>query len=324
MDYKRIEGESDKELINRICSEKENIGSWKDVADILNELLGTRFTESKYRKNYRLYSEGYRDSQLKTTNEHCKEIEDKIKELKKERIKLQTLNIERNKIDRVEARHELYYEQIGSVITTLPLPELMPIGEYDSDVKEEYILTLSDLHAGASFKSYSNEYSIEIMTDRFAQLVDRIQVFVDQHKCKKLYVIGLGDYIQGCIHLNDLKINESSVTKATVQVSHIVAQFLNQLSRFVEVEYSHVVAANHGQMRYLGSRPNELMYEDMEYIIGHYIKDVLADNPRVKVNVQDEHTEFILVPVLGWNIICMHGHQIRNIETALKDIFGNS
>ena len=97
MEYNRLDNESDKDLINRICSEKDNIGSWQDVANVINNLLGTAFTESKYRKNFKLYSEGYQDSQAKAIEEHNAELENKLKEIKKERIKLQTLNVERNK-----------------------------------------------------------------------------------------------------------------------------------------------------------------------------------------------------------------------------------
>lgn len=52
MQYRRYDGESDEELIYRICSEKDTIGSWQDVADILNNLLGTEYNESKFRKEY--------------------------------------------------------------------------------------------------------------------------------------------------------------------------------------------------------------------------------------------------------------------------------
>ena len=44
-----MEAETDEELIYRICSEKETIGSWQDVANILNKLLNQEYTESKYR-----------------------------------------------------------------------------------------------------------------------------------------------------------------------------------------------------------------------------------------------------------------------------------
>ena len=48
--YRRFDGETDEELIYRVTGDKDKIGSWQDVADILNELLGTEYTESKFRK----------------------------------------------------------------------------------------------------------------------------------------------------------------------------------------------------------------------------------------------------------------------------------
>ena len=320
MDYKRLQNESDKDLINRICSEKDKIGSWQEVADILNELLGTKFTESKYRKNYKLYSEGYQDSFLKSTENYNKEIDKKLNEIKKEKIKLQTLNIERNRLDRKEARQELYYEQIASLINALPLLNFNPCNDYEDDNVEQYVLTLADIHAGAKFESMKNAYSIEIMQERFEYLAEKIETFIKEHKCKELYVVGLGDYIQGCIHLNDLRINDSTVTKATVQVSRIVAQFLNYISQFANIKYFHIISSNHSQMRYLGTKPNEFMDEDMEYIIGHYIKDLLSNNKHVEVNVSDEYQDYVMLPVPNWNIICMHGHQIKNIKTVLTDL----
>ena len=320
MDYKRLLNESDKDLINRICSEKDNIGSWQDVADILNELLGTQFTESKYRKNYKLYSEGFQDSQELTINERGEKILEDLNKLKKERLKLQTLNIERNKLDRAEARQELYYEQIGALVDALPLPDFAPYEYLGEGEEEVYVLVLSDIHAGSAFKSMNNEYSMDIMKERFEILGSKIESFIKQHNIKMLYVVGLGDFIQGCIHLNDLRINDTSVVKATVEVSRVVAQFLNYLSKYTLIRYTHIIASNHSQMRYLGTKASELMDEDMEYVIGHYIKDLLAKNERIEVIVPDEHTEFIILPILGWDIVCMHGHQVKRIDSILSDL----
>ena len=58
--YKRFENETDEELIYRITSDKELIGSWQKVADILNELLGTNYTESKFRKERRKHFRPHR------------------------------------------------------------------------------------------------------------------------------------------------------------------------------------------------------------------------------------------------------------------------
>ena len=324
MNYKRLENESDKELINRICSEKNKIGSWQDVADIINNILGTTFTESKYRKNFRLYSEGYNDSQNKTIQEHNFELEKKLNEIKKERIKLQTLNAERNKIDRIEARKELYYEQIGSMISTLEPPVFNDwepnIAQIEEDYKEEYLLTIADIHSGATFKTEYNEYSPAIMLDRFDELTQKTISFIKKHNCKVLHVVGLGDFIQGCIHMNDLKINDSTVVKATVQVSQAMAEFLNKISKYVRIDYYHIISSNHSQMRYLGTKASELMGEDMEYIIGHYIKDSLANNKNIEVYVDEEASDYKEFEILQYKIIAMHGHQVKDINTLLNSI----
>lgn len=49
--YTRLPGETDDQLIYRVTKDKDLIGSWNDVADVLNELLGTHYGESKFRKD---------------------------------------------------------------------------------------------------------------------------------------------------------------------------------------------------------------------------------------------------------------------------------
>ena len=44
--YQRYENESPEELIFRICSHKDEIGTWSDVGRVLNELLGENYTSS--------------------------------------------------------------------------------------------------------------------------------------------------------------------------------------------------------------------------------------------------------------------------------------
>ena len=41
--YKRMVDETDEELIFRICRDKDIIGTWNDVKDILNELLNADY-----------------------------------------------------------------------------------------------------------------------------------------------------------------------------------------------------------------------------------------------------------------------------------------
>ena len=61
--YKRMVDETDEELIFRICRDKDIIGTWNDVKDILNELLNADYGESTYRKKYQAFEKMFNANQ---------------------------------------------------------------------------------------------------------------------------------------------------------------------------------------------------------------------------------------------------------------------
>lgn len=323
IELKRLDNESDEELIFRICSSKNEIGSWQDVADLINEITGNEYTESKYRKQYNNFQKMLKAnmSAVFPEEEYIKKLQTEKEEIRKERIKLQTANVERARVDRNISRQEMYYEQIGQMCSTLPLPEFEPLLkplEETADIS--YLCCLSDLHYGATFKSENNEYSPEIFTDRLMYLVDRLYGFVKEKSISKLHVACLGDTLQGLLRVSDLKINDTSIVKSLVEISRLIASFLNELSKFVTVEYYHVPSANHTQLRPLGTKASEIADEDLEYVIGNYIKDLCAANDRIKINLAEEHKQYLEINIDGFEILAMHGHQIKNIESSLKDL----
>lgn len=304
----------------------ENGYDWSEIkdkygincnSDTIRKSSSTPFG-GKMRSEYEKYKAGLN----KIENNSDSELDVKIQELRKERIKLQTANIERSRIDRAEARQEMYYEHVGQIIKALPIPNFEQITDTNDDVADQrdYILTITDIHFGAEFLSENNKYSKEIALERFEYLLDKTIHFIKQNKLTNLKVTCLGDSLQGLIHLTDLKINDSSVVRSCVEISRIIANFLNQLSRYINVEYYHVPSANHTQTRGLGSRPNELMDEDLEYLIGNYIKDLLSNNKRITVTLAEEGKQYVVIPVEGYEILAMHGHQIKSMESAIKDL----
>lgn len=321
--YARLDGETDQELIYRICSEKDKIGTWSDVKNILNRILHKTYGESTYRKSYQSFNKMMEANRNKfvNSNEQLEEINKQIEELKRERIKLQTSNIERNRIDRSVSRQEMYYEYVGNAITSLPLPEFNPFPIENKEGETiEYLVALSDMHYGATFKSENNEYSPDIARDRLVYLTEELVQFTQKNKIGKLNIVCLGDVLQGLIHLTDLKINDSTVVKSCVEICRLIAMMLNTLSAYTQIEYYHVPSANHTQIRALGARANELMDEDLEYLIGNYIKDLCRDNKRINVHLTSEGKQYLIIPVNGYDVIAMHGHQIKNIENSIKDI----
>ena len=315
--------ETQYEEILRTCSDKiegVNDYEWQDIVDkfnlnihrdVLRKAQSANLFGGYFVKKY-LESKGTTD----TAN-----IDNKIQELRKERIKLQTANVERSRIDRNEARHEMYYEQIGALCQSLPLPQFKPrqITSND-DIEHYYLVTLSDMHYGAKFQSENNEYSPEIFKDRLEYLFMQLIDFVERRGVKKLWIAELGDSLQGLIHLTDLKINDTSVVRAVVDFSRIIATFLNELSEYVDIEYVHVPSANHTQTRPLGTRSSELADEDLEYVIGHYISDLVKDNPHIEVKLADEGKQYVKIDIPEYNIYALHGHQIKDVNNSVKNL----
>ena len=331
----------DKKLLNKLPEETEEqylwrighyigdglVDSWKDVGDIVNSQLYTDESQYKTADTYRrqlstakkYYDNVFSPMISNSDSEYDSNIQKQLEALRKERIKIQTLNVERNRIDREEARRELFYEQVHTLAQTIPVPEFSAI-QAEEDNNETYVLCLADIHAGAKFTSLTNEYSLDIMKDRFDLLVVDVINFIKKHNVEKLIVLGLGDSVQGLIHANDLKINDSSMVAAVVTVSKTIAKFITELSRYTNIEYVHVGSSNHSQLRVLGTKPNELMDEDVEYIISHYIEDLCMANPRIYVRVPEVGEWFTKLNIEGFNVIAMHGHQIKNFENALKEL----
>lgn len=248
-----------------------------------------------------------------------KELDKKIEELRRERVKIQTANIERSRLDRSESRQEMYYEFVGNIITTLPLPDFKPL-RYGTTKEINYVVGLADIHYGSSFFSINNEYSPKIAKKRFEYLTGCLIDFIEEKNLNTLTIISLGDLIQGILRLSDLKINDSSIVKATVEVCRLIASMLNELSAYANIRYYHTPSANHSQLRVLGAKASELADEDLEYLMGNYIHDLCANNDRITVKLAKDGENFIEVKVAGNEIIAMHGHQVKNIENAVKDL----
>lgn len=316
---KRYIDENEDSFIYRVCEAKTN-ETWEEIGNYLNSILGHEYSSSKYRKAYQSGKNMIEANMDKfyDIEAQIEELENLKQEIKTERIKNQTVNIERNRVDRQDARYELFYEQVGQYIQRAVPPQLEFV--HIKHTNKKYIMTLADIHYGAEFVASNNEYSPKIAKDRFEILLDETINFVKDKGLKELTILGLGDYVQGILRINDLKVNDTSVVKACVDIAQLVIDFLNKLSAYVKITYIDVCYANHSQIRYLGTKANALMDEDLGYIIANYIKVGLSANNRVEVILPKDDETFVEIPNIGFNIIAGHGHQIKNLNNAISDL----
>lgn len=247
-------------------------------------------------------------------NEILKEIEIKKIELEKERKKIQTTKIELNRNLRLDSRQEMFYENIKDAKDRLPLPEFEVIPYKDNE--GEYILAWADLHYGADFVSENNSYSRDECKKRFERMINKVNSLIEDRNITNLHIFGLGDDIQGLLRISDVKLNDVPIVESVVEVSRLIATVLNEISRKTNVNYYHTMFSNHSQTRPITGKA-DLVREDLEFVIGNYIKDLVSGNERI--NVQLTKKDYHSVEIAGQNILAMHGHQVKGVKNAIKD-----
>ena len=328
-EFKRKPNESLLQYRARLYRNKISLGmNNKEIYEFYIEQTVDTISESTCRCSATIYNQALEDCLENEPNnvngdilldieEKRADLELKTRELIKERKKLQTTKIESNRILTHEARFELFYENIKDKIMRLPLPEFYEINPKVGGGYSEDVQVITDIHYGASFKSQNNEYSTKICQDRFDLLLSETITYCLKNNLTKLNILELGDSIQGMLRMTDLKLNEIPIVQAVVEISRIIANYLNQLSKYVYIDYYHTMQSNHSQTRPLGSKASEIATEDMELVIGNYIKDLLADNDRVNVKLSSR--DYFSMNVCGYDCIGMHGHQVKNIRSVIKD-----
>lgn len=247
-------------------------------------------------------------------NDIIKQIEEKTLELEKQRKKLQATKIEYNRNIRNDSRQELLYENIREAQERIPLPEFkdIPISYVDGT----YILSWADVHYGADFISENNIYNREECIKRFELLVSKTKQMCIDKGINNLVICGLGDDVQGLLRISDVKINDIPVVESVVEISRLLAQVLSSISEVTNVKYYHTMASNHSQTRPITGKA-DLIKEDLEIIIGNYIKDLVSDNDRIEVVLSDK--DYHSIQIEGQNILLMHGHQTKSIKDIIKD-----
>lgn len=323
MEYKRYDGETEDELIYRICSQKEQIGTWKEVRDILNNLLNYSYNESTYRKKYQYFnkllyanSSKFSDSeaQLETLREEKRELE----KLKKQ---IQTEKIEYNKWLREEARDKLITEKIVNAINNqekfdIPSPIII-----DTISKREGLLCFGDEHVGTEFivkglfGETINEYNLDVFYRRMSDLLTQTVKIIKKENIDILNIFSLGDFTDGVLRVSQLKNLKYGVVESTVLYANYISEWLNELSKYVKIRFQ-TVQGNHSQLRLLDQVKGTFEHENMEMIVSNTIKYRLKDNPNFKYI--DTMNGMMINKICGFNFVGIHG-EVKSMEQALKD-----
>lgn len=246
--YKRLDGETDDEFIFRVSKDKDQIGTWTDMADLFNAILGYNYGESFYRKRNKKYCKSSGTLQCKKSNfDHIESEKTMAEKREIERKKIQFRD-ERNawqKQNYIDARVEEKLDKLEKELTSLGKVNFEKHEEVNISSDNDMLVILSDLHIGQTFNSVFGKYNIDIAKNRLNELIDHIISIQKTHHSEKCYVSLQGDLISGNIHKSIQVTNRENVIEQIKIATELISSFCYELSKHFRVVFMTSVVGNH-------------------------------------------------------------------------------
>lgn len=303
--------ESNSEYISRVCSHKDEVGTWEDVTAVINETLGLDRSESYYRKNWKKEVEW--NEQWNTPCMPANYSEDcKIKALEKaktslemERVKVRDERSKLRAIIRKEARYDFLKELIAKSISKYDVNDI-PFDEnigIDSDTS--LIVHLTDIHAGIKINNFVNRYDEDILEQRLSDYFDKVNSVAARHHSKTCYLVLGGDLINGIIHLNSRLENNENVVDQVIICSKKISKFIASLTTIFKEVNVYNVPGNHS--RVFPKKENNQYGEYLDRLVFYILMEKFSNIDRIKFyeNIIDD--SIVSFSVYNNLIYAVHG-----------------
>ena len=311
MEFKRLENESDEELIYRVCSQKDVIGTWDDVKDVLNELLDCDYGESTYRKKFQAFQKLMQANEHKFLDDdnYIKELRLERQELAKEKQKLSDERTELNRQIREQARKESYLDMIKNVLCDNTQPFEFNLNKNKIEdlcilSNKDLIVHITDVHTGIFIDNFKNHFDEDTLKKRIEKYTSKIIEIQELHKAENCYIIA-SELISGLIHNNLRLQNNLDLMEQFKLVSLLIATMIKELvSHFNEI-YVYTVEGNHS--RIVAKKEDSLQGENMDILFPFYLEAKLQNYPSVHIEENTICQDIAIFNVRGNNVFASHG-----------------
>ena len=308
MKYQRFENESDEELIYRVCKDKDLIGTWSDVADILNDLLGQEYTESKYRKQYTAFTKMFSANEniFISDDGYIQQLREQEQELKKERQKLSDERVEFNKQIREQARRESFEDLIKRVVceNTEPIAVSVPPVRARYIKDNDILAHITDIHTGIEIDNFKNTFDEDVLKDRLERYIAKIIEVKNLHNSENCYLV-ISEILSGIIH-NTLRIqNNMDLMQQFKYISELLSSLLIELSNEFNEVYVYTVMGNHSRIS--PKKEDSLQGENMDILLPFYLKARLQNVYNIHICENDVCDDIAVFDVRNNLVMASHG-----------------
>lgn len=292
----------------RIGNDKDQIGTWEDVASIINDLTGNDYGESTYRKKYTSFQKMLNANQNKFVNTEAQLRELDIQKRELERAKIQFRD-ERNAWQRqnyIDARVEQKLDLLEDELKSQGRINFKPLDIQNRSINSnnDLLVMLSDLHIGQYFDSHFGKYDSFIAQQRLNEYLNKIIEIKDRHNSENCYVSLQGDLLSGSIHKVLAITNRENVIEQIKIASELISSFCYELTKyFSHVELSNV-SGNHSR---IDRKEDALHDERLDDLIAWNVGCTLNHIPNFSINGNNIDNGICEINIRNKKYVSVHG-----------------
>lgn len=320
---KKLSTESPISFIKHVCDSKDELNlTWKELCEMLNDELDYSYSESWYRKNYQagtfnefVTNDSHTDDY--TYEEETSEIDEKLRKLQLKKVEVADMVSSNNamirRMSREQTIRDIAHEFALVMSKSMPISFSRAAATKMSD--KEAILLISDWHYGMTCDNYWNKFDPDICKHRITKLLNSTIEAIKFNNIEKLTVLDLSDLIAGRIHSQIRIESRFDVITQTMEISEILANFLNELSIYCPVDF-YSCLDNHSRVE--PNKKESLDLESLTRIIPWYLKERLLNNKNIKICENEFGEDIITCTVKGHSIVAVHGHEDSPVNALEK------
>ena len=287
----------------------ENDYDWSEIKDKYNVQCNSdtiRKSSStifggKIRSEYEKYKSGQNNGNSSTS-----ELDVKIQNMRKEKIKLSDARVEYNRLIRQEARKESYADMVKRIIceNVEPIKIIPHYTMFNSST--DLLVHLTDIHTGVEIHNWKNDFNEDILKKRIEKFTSDILNIREQHDSENCYIV-IGEILSGIIHNNLRLQNNMDLMEQFKYVSELISAMLSRMSNYFNHIYVYTTPGNHSRIS--PKKEESLDGENMDILLPFYLKARMQNAKNITICDNTIESEIAIFNIRGNNIFAAHGHK---------------
>jgi predicted phosphodiesterase len=240
-----------------------------------------------------------------------------LREIRREKQKLFDERAAFNKSNRDIARLQQdldYLEEVIKANQYEPIQVIQNHAHNDNDL----VVLLSDLHIGLNVKSSFGEYNSDIAKQMIAKYLQKVINAIELYKIQNVYVILLGDFINGNIHPTVQLQNRENVIEQIQLASEITSDFIYNIAKHCENVIVNSVGGNHSRL----SKKDEVMRDErLDNLVIWYAKAKLNNIANIRFDDNENIDPTISKNTIRGNVYySVHGDYDSYSESGINKL----